>query len=336
MFANKMLKSVFATFAGAYFELFKQSKLAQALTVFVYHDITYTPSEFTTHTKLNVRPDIFDAQLKFIKKHFNVITPNELISGNIPKRAAMVTFDDGIKGTFSNAVEIIEDNRVPTVFFLNTEPVGGEMFFSSLITYLLEKEEGFKEYLLSALDKENRIPLLFANCSKEIVNSYIKLSGKDFKDAVDRFTGPFASEEDLLKTSESRYIYYGNHLYNHYIALTLSDEELKACYLKNMEKLQSYKNFTNLFAFPFGQPGTTFSEKQVDLIFSLGAKKVFSSFPVINYTPSSAYLHRIALTDFNNTIPKIWYQIFYTEAIRNNHVFKSIKEAFKRMRSNSG
>ncbi|MBF0553793.1 MAG: polysaccharide deacetylase family protein [Nitrospirae bacterium] len=331
MFDKKFLKDEFATFAGTYFRLFKKSKLENTLTVFLFHDVTYTPSEFSRMYKLNVPPDIFDFQLKFIKNNFNVITPDELISGELPPRAAMVTFDDGVKGFFSDAVEIIENNEVPTVIFLNTEPASGVIFQSGLITYLCEKEEGFKEYLLSVAGRENIITPLFLNCTREIVNSYIKLSGKDFKDAVEGFVGPFASEEELLKTSHSRYIYYGNHLYNHDVALTLSDEALTSSYLKNMEKLQSFKNFTNLFAFPFGQPGTTFSERQIDLILSLGAQKVFSSYPVINYSPSTrTYLHRIALTDFNSTEFKTWYQIFYTEIIKNNNFFKSMKKVLQR------
>ncbi|MBF0486871.1 MAG: polysaccharide deacetylase family protein [Nitrospirae bacterium] len=329
MFSKKILKGVFASFAGAYFRLFKKAKLEDALTVFLYHDVTHSPSEFSKLYKLNVPPDVFDFQLRFIKNNFNVVSPDELISGELPPRAAMVTFDDGVKGFFSDAAEIIENNAVPTVIFLNTEPVSGVIFQSGLITYLCEKEEGFREYLLSVVGRENIITPLFLNCTREIVNSYLKLSGKDFQDAVEGFVGPFASEDDLIKTSHSRYIYYGNHLYNHDVALTLSDDELRESYLKNMEKLQSFKNFTNLFAFPFGQPGTTFSERQIGLCLSLGAQKVFSSYPVINYTPSDSYLHRIALTDFNDTNSKIWYQIFYTE-IRNNYIFKSMKKALQR------
>ncbi|MEO5361017.1 MAG: polysaccharide deacetylase family protein [Nitrospirota bacterium] len=329
MFNKNVLKGGFATVAGACFKLFKKSKLNHALTVFLYHDVTYTPSEFSKMYKLNVPPDVFDFQLKYINNNFNVITPDELIRGDIPPRAAMVTFDDGMKGFFSDAARIIDNNRVPTVIFLNTQPTGGGIFQSGLITYLCEKEEGFKEYLRRAVGYENIIAPLFLNCTREIVNNYISQSGKDFKDAVDRFVGPFASEDDLLMTSESKYIYYGNHLYNHDVALTLSDDELRESYQKNEEKLQSFKNYTNLFAFPFGQPGTTFSEGQIGIIRSLGAQKVFSSYPVINYTPSNAYLHRIALTDFNDTGLKIWYQIFYNE-IRNNPAFKSIKKALSK------
>ncbi|MBF0516683.1 MAG: polysaccharide deacetylase family protein [Nitrospirae bacterium] len=326
---KKTLKGGFAACAGSYFRLFKQSEIKHALTVFLYHDVTYSPSEFSKMYNLNVPPDLFDFQLKYIKSCFNVITPDELIRGEIPPRAAMVTFDDGVKGFFSDAAEIIEHNKVPTVIFLNTQPVSGVIFRSGLITYLCVKEEGFKEYLINAVGKGNLISPLFLNCTRAIVDSYVQRCGKDFKEAVEGFVGQFASDDDLKKTSESKYIYYGNHLYNHDVALTLSDDELRESYMKNMEVLLTFKNFTNLFAFPFGQPRTTFSERQIDLIVSYGAKKVFSSYPVINYNPLNSYLHRIDLTDFNDTRSKIWYQVFYA-GIRNNSIFKSLKKALSK------
>ncbi|MCG6550694.1 MAG: polysaccharide deacetylase family protein [Candidatus Magnetominusculus sp. LBB02] len=329
MFIKKILKSVFASLCGTYFRLFKQSKLENALTVFVYHDVTDTPSEFSKATGLCVPPAILDFQLKFIKKYFNVITPDDLISNTIPKRAAMVTFDDGEINMFRTALPIIEQNKIPTVYFLNVEPVSGAIFRSGLITYLLEKDEGFRDYLINVVGRDNLKRPLFVNCTREIVGSYMKLCGKDFKDELSSFTGPFANEDDLLNTSESRYIYYANHLYNHDIAITLSDEELKDSFVMNTQKLQSYKNFTNLFAFPFGQPVTTFSERQVGLCLSFGADRVFSSLPVVNYVPSEAYLHRIALTSFNDTVPKIFYQIFYMETIRHNAIFKYIKKTLR-------
>lgn len=336
MFGKKKLKGVFASLAGTYFRLFKKAKLENALTIFIYHNVTNTPSELSKIYKLNVPPDMFDFQLRYIKKIFNVITPAQLIDGDIPPRAAMITFDDGLKDFFSNAAGIIEKNKVPAVIFLNTGHVAGDIFYSGLIAYLCAKDKGFKEYLLTALGKENIKSPLYLNCTRELVNSYIKQSGKDFKDDVERFAGIFASEDDLRKTSESPYIYYGNHLYNHDIALTLPDEELKASYIKNMEKLQSFKNFTPLFAFPFGQPGTTFSEKQVDLLLSLGARKVLSSYALVNYAPSDNYLHRIMLTDFNNTRSKIWYEIFYMEILEGNYIFESIRKAFQRRKPDKG
>ena len=64
-----------------------------------------------------------------------------------------------------------------------------------------------------------------------------------------------------------------------------------------------------MFAFPFGQPDTCFSKRQIELLLENGAKKVFSTYPVINSDVSAPYLHRITLDTVNNTKSRIWFNI---------------------------
>lgn len=64
-----------------------------------------------------------------------------------------------------------------------------------------------------------------------------------------------------------------------------------------------------MFSFPFGQPGTCYSDEQVNLLFQSGAKKIFSTNGLVNYDISSSYLHRIPLDSFNDSAAKIWFQI---------------------------
>ena len=66
-----------------------------------------------------------------------------------------------------------------------------------------------------------------------------------------------------------------------------------------------------MFAFPFGQPGTCFSERQIELLIENGAKKVFSSYPVLNSDVTTQYLHRIPLHSLINTNSRIWFKILW-------------------------
>ena len=74
-------------------------------------------------------------------------------------------------------------------------------------------------------------------------------------------------------------------------------------------ELNNYPNTRNLFAFPFGQPISTYSKDQIQLIKKNGAQFVFSSYPLVNSNISSSYLHRIPLDSTNNTKAKIWFNI---------------------------
>ena len=137
---KKSLKPVISGFVGMLCGIANDIVLKKTLTIFVYHDISDDPSEFSCTFNLNVYPKVFDYQISFIKDNFNIISPDDLLKGKIPSKAALVTFDDGFRSYFRNAVPILEKYKVPSIIFLNMEPVKGSVFWSGLITYLCEKE----------------------------------------------------------------------------------------------------------------------------------------------------------------------------------------------------
>ena len=49
--------------------------------------------------------------------------------------------------------------------------------------------------------------------------------------------------------------------------------------------------------------------KQIELLIDNGAKKVFSSYPIVNSDTSASYMHRIPFSHFNNTKARIWFNI---------------------------
>ncbi|MBF0327746.1 MAG: polysaccharide deacetylase family protein [Nitrospirae bacterium] len=307
------LKDIKATTFGMHWGLVKKGSLESALTVFVYHDVSPEPAEFSRIYNLNVSPKVFDFQMRFIKDHFQVIGPDELLNDRIPERAALITFDDGLKGVFRFAVPVLAKHGIPALFFLNMAPIiKKEIFWSGLITYLCEKQKDFISFMQARGSVvSEKAP--FLACSREVVQAYLEKTGLSLADEVIAFVGDFADENDLMESSEIDVIYYGNHLYNHDVALLLAEEDLLRSYRNNEAALQGYKNYRPLFSFPFGQPSTCFLSQQVDLLMQNGAKRVFSSWPVPNRDISSPCLHRIALTDFNDTQAKVWYQIFYQE-----------------------
>jgi hypothetical protein len=310
------MKKIIKAAIGLSYGLRKNFLLKNTLSVFVYHDVTDTPSEWSKAYGLNVTPVVFDFQIGFIKKHFDVISPDDLLEGSIPERAAMITFDDGLKNVFTNAAPILKRHGAPATIFMNMAPVKGDVFWSGLITYLCEKRRDFIEYLKTGIDPsaDNRPP--FLRCSPEIVNAYIEKAGQSFEKEAREFVGEFADENDLEKASGSGFIFYGNHLYNHHIPLLMSDDELLNSFKTNAAALEKYPNSRPLLAFPFGQPGTCFSERQIDLLLANGAKKVFSSDDIINDDPLSDYLHRIELRNKDNSPAKMWYRIFYKKLRR--------------------
>ena len=304
-YLKSYLRSIFGTILSPMGNYITRNKL----TVFCYHDVSVNPSEFSLRYGLNVPPDIFEFQINFINDNFNVIGPDDLLSDNIPENAALITFDDGFKSYFRTAVPILKKYAIPSVMFLNMAPVKGEIFWSGLITYLCDKTIDFPKFLNLRKDLNEDAKPKFLFCSKEIVNSYLDLKNKTFKKEVDEFVGEFADLHDLKSFSDSNLVFFGNHLYKHYVSLLLSDNELLESYKKNETELKKYSNYRNLFSFPFGQPDTCFSNHQIELLLKNGAQRIFSSYPLMNSNTNSKYLHRIPLYAYNNRKSSIWFNI---------------------------
>ena len=303
------LKSTARSLLGGLFSPLGKLYTENKLTIFCYHDVSNNPSEFSRTYDLCIPPDIFEYQIDFINNNFNVISPNELLSGKIPENAALITFDDGFRSYFKTAVPILEKRNLPSIIFLNMAPIKGEIFWSGLITYLCENSSEFSHHVTTNSECNLKEKPLYLYCTREIVNSYLEKKGETFKDEVCKFVGDFATQLDLKSVSSNNLVFFGNHLYNHDVPFLLSDEQLLESYRKNEDELKKYPNSRSMFAFPFGQPGTCFSERQIELLIENGAKKVFSAYPIINSEVTAQYLHRIPLHSFNNTKSRIWFNI---------------------------
>lgn len=303
------VKSALRPPIGNFFGFAGRPFLKNSLVIFLYHDVSEIPSEFSQMHNLNVSPRVFRFQMQFIKRHFNIISPDDFLQGRIPPRSAMVTFDDGLRGYFQNAIPILSEYQIPSMIFLNMEPIQGAIFWSGLITYLCSKRADFvillKQRSVHALGKGP----LYLHCERTLVNEYLEQEGGALRAKVEAFTGGFASENDLHAAARNSLVFFGNHLFNHEVPIRMSNEALIDSFLKNALALKRYSCYRNWFSFPFGQPETCFTPEQVILLRE-HAQKVFSAYPLINFDVHSPFLHRIALNATHDSASKIWFQIW--------------------------
>ena len=88
VFSNFFVRSLGSKFLFKFF--FKKDTV-----IFLFHEVTNNPSEFHTKYSLNVCPELFEDQIKIIKRQFNAVSPETLLEGNYNRPAAVITFDDG-------------------------------------------------------------------------------------------------------------------------------------------------------------------------------------------------------------------------------------------------
>ena len=82
--------------------IIKKFVLRNSTIILVYHSISHRPSKFHKLYNLNVDPKLFEKQIIWLKKNFNLISPKELDTDEYEKPAVMITFDDGDKSYINN------------------------------------------------------------------------------------------------------------------------------------------------------------------------------------------------------------------------------------------
>jgi len=281
--------------AGLHCDRLFQRMCEDLIFIFNYHEINDNPSMFSQEFGLNVPPSLFLQQLKWIKQYFNVISPTQLLGNDYDLPAALITFDDGYASTFEKAAPILYSNRLPATVFINMAPVEGAIFWSGLVTYLCYHDKAFEGYMLKQFNKADCNLHLY--CRQEEVDEYISRNDtqKIYK-AARAYYGAFGNLGHL-RTSSDYGLFLGNHLYNHHNAIILTPDELRNSYITNENNLKEYSNFVNLFSYPFGQPETCYNAQTDDIIFLMGAKKVFSAYAYPNKDPQSRRLHRLSMFD---------------------------------------
>jgi peptidoglycan/xylan/chitin deacetylase (PgdA/CDA1 family) len=268
--------------------------LKNSTVIFLYHEVTNEPSEFHKKYGLNVTPKLFKDQIKMIKNHFNVIDAKTLLKGNYKTPAALITFDDGSKGNYTNAYPILEELKCPSLMFLNMGPIKGEIFWSGLITYLFNCDDKFNETVINK-------NLNFLNIRPNDIEEYLKINKSQIYKNARRYYGDFMNTNDLKKMSESSFLSFGNHLYQHYNCANCSKDEIVNNYVLNHDLLKNYKNYSNLFSYPFGQKNTCYNDKTNNLIFGLGADAIFTANPE-NFLNNGKIYHRFSLSNKYNSL----------------------------------
>jgi peptidoglycan/xylan/chitin deacetylase (PgdA/CDA1 family) len=142
----KTILAYFFYYTGLIFIL-EQIFLKHRCIVLIYHRITSPAKELVPlQDGMYVEPEIFEEHLRYLKKHFKIISLEELISimksRKSFKKFCHITFDDGWQDNYSNAYPLLKKYEVPATIFLATDFIGTEeWFWPEKIMYLLIKTQ---------------------------------------------------------------------------------------------------------------------------------------------------------------------------------------------------
>jgi peptidoglycan/xylan/chitin deacetylase (PgdA/CDA1 family) len=94
----------------------------QGVLAFAYHRIGFRPDWPFDRGLWSATPEAFDAQVRFLKKHFDLIGASDLtdVLNKQSGRFALITFDDGYRDNYEEAFPILRAHGAPATFFLAT------------------------------------------------------------------------------------------------------------------------------------------------------------------------------------------------------------------------
>jgi peptidoglycan/xylan/chitin deacetylase (PgdA/CDA1 family) len=89
-----------------------------SLSVVLYHHVSDHASSLVDQLGVSTRPDVFEAHMRKMARDYEVVSLDDVLSGNLPRRALLITFDDGYRSIAEIALPIMRRLGLPSVFFV--------------------------------------------------------------------------------------------------------------------------------------------------------------------------------------------------------------------------
>ncbi len=308
MFPNKTFikKIVGKIFKVPYLKLRNKKKI----TIFVFHEINEMPSFYVKENNLYLTLKKFKASINLIQKHYNLISPKDIKKFINIDNPAIISFDDGFQGVFKKALPYLEKKKIPSLHFLNMKPIiNKKPNISSTIQYLEKYDKKFKKFL----NKNNIRKPSYLSVSPKIYNKFIKRFGgisKNTTNKIKKFQGNLVNQDQLRYWDKSKYVFYANHLYDHWNTITLDNLMLKSLYRKNLYHLRKYKKFINFFAFTNGQPETCFNFINFNTLKKMNCDLIFAASSGQNKIKNKILLDRIGISFADIDEDIFFYRLF--------------------------
>ncbi len=257
---------------------------------------------FDKQTDINllcVTPLKFEQQMKYLKKHYNILRFEddwEDTDGD----SVVITFDDGYMDNYEFAMPILEELQVPATVFVSTGTLdyGTQMWWDELEAILLTGEH-FPAYF-RLVDETFGCEWNTAtyahrlNCYRglhTLMKNYINVDHREkWFMQLREWRKPTGGNDQPLdavsckKLAQSSYITIGAHTVSHPSLARLSYGEQKREIIESILYLEKLLGRTiDMFSYPFGAAQEDFTEETIQICREAGIVKAASTIPGIWY-----------------------------------------------------
>lgn len=144
-----------------------------------YHYIR--PSYESPHPGIQgILPDQFEDQLNLFSRVGDFVGGAEIraaIRGqrDLPDRGFLITFDDGLREQYEWAWPILQKNRIPAIFFVNSGPIENQMVSSVHKVHLLRSQMSTECFLSKLLKHATELGILldYHQCTRQAPKHYV-------------------------------------------------------------------------------------------------------------------------------------------------------------------
>lgn len=88
------------------------------ITILMYHTLGSSVDDHDSWTSVDV--DEFRVQMRYLRRHYDVVTLEEALAGSGRRPRAVVTFDDGDVGLFRHLLPFVTEERLPVTVYVAT------------------------------------------------------------------------------------------------------------------------------------------------------------------------------------------------------------------------
>lgn len=205
------------------------------IVIVLYHDISEDQHALAKQLRVSISPELFEKHMWYFCKNFDFISADDLLAGNLPRKALLITFDDAYRSVLYAGGPILKAFNAPSLFFINPATVVSNTVPVDNVISFATEELGVKE-ILSLLKVEAGDILSASQLIAELVSKWTLAEVEEAKRRIFAALGTsesyvyetskiFLSPNEITALAEYR-IDVGNHSMGHAFFRGLSMVEL--------------------------------------------------------------------------------------------------------------
>ena len=208
----------------------------------------------------------FADQIRYIAHHYHVASIGELIKGKIDREAVIITFDDGFRDVLNHAYPVLEKFNLPFTICINSNFVQNlDMLWLSKLNIL--RRRGLFETFCNRYSYPPTISKFMNNLEvNNNLNHFLAASGIDIEE-ISTHERLYLSQDDVKKMNPDLATILP-HTHTHFKTTDLNysqrKKEIEASIRYCQKTLPEY--YQPIFSFPFGSPGKTFDQIDIDIL----------------------------------------------------------------------